>query len=174
MVAAPGPCLARCHPPPVPGGQQRGQARPRGARRVLGRPRARRACEAPAPQRLHTGVWVCHSLVSKLISGSLTRGIKSRSRNGIHSSSCPGGERAPHRPPGPGPGQGSTQPGPGGGTTHLACTHPPPCNGTRAAQEGCSQDHLPRDVQNTRCHNVSPSQGTSATSTVAAGITDTA
>lgn len=29
---------------------------------------------APCPE--HAGVWVCHSLVSKLISGSLTRGKK--------------------------------------------------------------------------------------------------
>lgn len=63
-----------------------------------------RACRAPAPERVHADVWVCHSLVSKLISGSLTRGIKSRSHNGIHSSSCPGTEQAPCRSRGAGAG----------------------------------------------------------------------
>lgn len=80
-------------------------------------------CEAPAPERAHAGVWVCHSPVSKLISGSLTRGIKSRSHNGIHSSSCPGREQAPHCPPGLGLGQAKVAGAqlPAGGP----CLHPP-------------------------------------------------
>lgn len=84
---------------------------------------ARQVCEAPSLERVHAGVWVCHSPVSKLISGSLTRGIKSRSHNGIHLSSCPGKERAPRCPLGLRLGQAmvaSAQLAAGG-----PCLHPP-------------------------------------------------
>lgn len=128
-VALPDPCLGLYHLPScqrAPSWNQCGWAQlclpwvgMAGSQQL----RAQQVCEAPAPECAHAGVWVCHSLVSKLISGSLTRGIKSRSHNGIHSSSCPGKEQAPHCPLGLGLGQAKVAGAqlPAGGP----CLHPP-------------------------------------------------
>lgn len=131
--------------------------------------RARAVCEAPALERAHAGVWVCHSPVSKLISGSLTRGIKSRSHNGIHSSSCPGKEQAPHCPLGLGLGQAKVASAqlPAGGP----CLRPPSsCHRTRLALERGSCERNPREMPNAGCRKVFPSQGTPAVSAGAAGV----
>lgn len=86
-------------------------------------------CVKPPHRSAHTGVWVCHSPVSKLISGSLTRGIKSRSHNGIHSSSCPGKEQAPHCPLGLGLGQARVA------SAELPAGGPCPCPPSSLPQE---------------------------------------
>lgn len=165
-VAASGPHLGQCHPPQVPGRlptggirDRNGPARHGGAQRGLRRLHARQACEAPAPERVHAGVWVCHSLVSKLISGSLTRGIKSRSRNGIHSSSCPGGEQARRCLSGLGQGKAAGGPAPSQGTLpapRYSLQRDPTGTGGMflpASTQGCAEWRVPGDLSHVRGGN---------------------
>lgn len=125
-------------------------------------------CVKPPYWSTHAGVWVCHSPVSKLISGSLTRGIKSRSHNGIHSSSCPGKEQAPTARWGWARPRWPVLRSPMGVPAHA---HPPPCHGTRLALEPCPCEWKPRKMPNAGCHKVFPSQGTSAMSAGPTGVT---